>query len=38
MKHMTLSRFWRYYQQLSKEIQALADNTSHESNHTRHNR
>ena len=25
MKHMTLPRFWRYYQQLSKEIQTLAD-------------
>ena len=25
MKHMTLPRFWRHYQQLSEEIQALAD-------------
>ena len=25
MKHMTLPRFWQYYQQLSKEIQTLAD-------------
>ncbi|MGB0384986.1 MAG: type II toxin-antitoxin system RelE family toxin [Ardenticatenaceae bacterium] len=25
MNHLTLPRFWRYYQQLPKEIQDLAD-------------
>ncbi|MGD2179915.1 type II toxin-antitoxin system RelE family toxin [Lusitaniella coriacea] len=25
MKHFALPRFWRYYRQLPKEIQALAD-------------
>lgn len=25
MKYMTLPRFWRYYEQLSTEIQTLAD-------------
>lgn len=25
MKHMTLPRFWQYYQQLPKEVQELAD-------------
>lgn len=25
MKHMTLPRFWQHYQQLPKEIRALAD-------------
>ena len=25
MKHLTLARFWRHYERLPKEIQALAD-------------